>query len=62
MRFHDLETGQELTTHVDEIRARYSAAIASWLNELDAGCRGREIDRVTMTTDQRFGESACTSI
>ena len=54
VRFHDLETGQELTTHVDEIRARYTAAVASWLNELDTGCRGREIDRVTVTTDQPF--------
>ena len=52
VRFHDLETGEEVTTQVDEIRARYNAAIADWLNELDSGCRGREIDRVTMTTDQ----------
>jgi uncharacterized protein (DUF58 family) len=52
VRFRDLETGEELTTQVDEIRGPYTAAIASWLAELDAGCRGREIDRVTMTTDQ----------
>jgi uncharacterized protein (DUF58 family) len=52
VRFHDLETGEELTTQVDEIRSRYNAAIGAWLEELDAGCRGREIDRVTITTDQ----------
>lgn len=52
VRFHDLETGEELTTHVEEIRDRYSVAIANWLTDLDAGCRGREIDRVTITTDQ----------
>jgi hypothetical protein len=51
VRFHDLETGEELTTQVEEIRASYNAAIAAWLTELDAGCRGREIDRVTMITD-----------
>jgi uncharacterized protein (DUF58 family) len=50
VRFHDLETGEELTTQVDEIRAGYRAAIAEWLTALDAGCRGREIDRITMTT------------
>ncbi len=52
VRFCDLETGDELTTQVDEIRAGYTAAIAAWQSELDAGCRGREIDRVAMTTDQ----------
>jgi len=52
VRFHDLETGDELTTQVDEIRAAYVAAISAWQAELDAGCRGREIDRVAMTTDQ----------
>jgi uncharacterized protein (DUF58 family) len=50
VRFHDLETGEELTTQVEEIRAGYRAAIAEWLTELDACCRGREIDRITMTT------------
>jgi uncharacterized protein (DUF58 family) len=50
VRFHDLETGEELTTNVEEVRAGYRAAIAEWLTALDVGCRGREIDRVTMTT------------
>jgi uncharacterized protein (DUF58 family) len=52
VRFHDLETGEELTTQVEEIRADYRAAIADWLTELDTGCQGREIDRLTMTTDE----------
>lgn len=52
VRFHDLETGDELTTQVEEIRRGYAAAIAGWETDLDAGCRGREIDRVTLTTDQ----------
>ena len=52
VRFHDLETGDEMTTQVEAIRAAYTAAVADWQAELDAGCRGREIDRVTMTTDE----------
>jgi uncharacterized protein (DUF58 family) len=52
VRFHDLETGAELTTHAGEIRAAYRSAIAGWLAELDAACRGRQIDRVTLTTDE----------
>jgi len=52
VRFCDLETGEELTTQVDEIRARYHAAIASWMKELDSGCQGRAIDRVTLSTDE----------
>ena len=52
VRFQDLETGEELTTQVDEIRAAYQAAIAAWQTTLDEGCRAREIDRVTMTTDE----------
>jgi uncharacterized protein (DUF58 family) len=51
VKFADLETGEELTTQVDEIRAGYTAAIAGWQTELDLGCRGRAIDRVTITTD-----------
>ena len=39
-------------THVDEIKAGYQAAIAAWETTLDEGCRGREIDRVLVTTDQ----------
>jgi uncharacterized protein (DUF58 family) len=52
VNFYDLETREELLTHVDEIRAAYQAAIAAWETTLDEGCRGREIDRVQVTTDQ----------
>jgi uncharacterized protein (DUF58 family) len=52
VRFHDLETGEELMTHADEIRPAYESAIADWLRGLDDGCRGREIDRVVLTTDE----------
>ncbi len=50
IRFHDLETGQELLTRAEEIRPAYEAAVADWLGELDRGCLGREIDRATLTT------------
>ncbi len=52
VRFQDLETGEELTTQVNEIRAAYESAIVAWEESLDEGCRGREIDRVTVTTEQ----------
>jgi len=51
VRFHDLETGDELTTQVDEIRADYESAIAAWQSELDEGLAVRGIDRVSATTD-----------
>ena len=51
VRFHDLETGEEILTRAEEIRPAYEEAIAGWLGELDAGCLGREIDRAVLTTD-----------
>ena len=50
IRFHDLETGQELLTRAEEIRPAYEAAVSGWLAELDRGCLGRQIDRVALTT------------
>ena len=52
VRFHDLETGEEMLTRADEIRPAYQAAVDGWLGELDAGCLGREIDRAVLTTDE----------
>ncbi|NQT15795.1 MAG: DUF58 domain-containing protein [Planctomycetes bacterium] len=51
VRFHDLESGQELTTQADGIRERYRKAIGQWREELDAECRNRAVDRLEMTTD-----------
>ncbi len=51
VRFHDLETGEELSTHVDEIRSAYTSAVASWFAELDQGSRSRGIDLVALTSD-----------
>ena len=52
VRFHDLETGEELTTQTDEIRPLYEKAILEWQRELDLGLRGRSVDRVLVTTDR----------
>ncbi|MEA2631100.1 MAG: hypothetical protein QOE66_1319, partial [Chloroflexota bacterium] len=52
VRFRDLESGEELITRAEDIRAGYEEAIDAWFRDLDDGCRGREIDRVTLTTDE----------
>jgi uncharacterized protein (DUF58 family) len=51
VRFHDLETGQELTTQADGIRQSYRNAVSRWREALDTECRDRAVDRVEMTTD-----------
>ncbi len=52
VRFHDLETGEELLTQVEDIRAGYEAALGGWFEELEQGCRTRELERVVLTTDE----------
>jgi uncharacterized protein (DUF58 family) len=52
IRFHDLETGEELLTRAEEIRPAYQAALTRWFSELDEGCRTRELERVPLTTDE----------
>ena len=51
VRFLDLETGEDVITQVEEIRASYTAAVASWCAELDRGSLGRGIERVGLTSD-----------
>src|SRR5262249_10003116 len=52
VRFHDLETGEEGVTQAHDLRPAYEAAVAKWLEELDQGCRTRDLERVTLTTDE----------
>jgi uncharacterized protein (DUF58 family) len=52
IRFHDLETSEELTTRAEEIGPAYRAAIEGWFTSLDQGCRTRELERVTLSTDE----------
>jgi uncharacterized protein (DUF58 family) len=54
LRFHDLETGEELVTQAAEVRAAYAAAVSGWFAELDDACTSRGIDRLGLTTDQRL--------
>jgi uncharacterized protein (DUF58 family) len=50
-KFHDLETGEILTTQADGVRDSYLAAVQAWRDELEAQCRNRAVDRVELTTD-----------
>jgi uncharacterized protein (DUF58 family) len=52
IRFHDLETGEELVAQVEEVRLAYQAEITRWFEDLEQGCRSREVERVVLTTDE----------
>jgi uncharacterized protein (DUF58 family) len=52
VRFHDLETGEELVTQAHEIQPAYEAAVNRWYAELEQMCVSRELDRVPLITDQ----------
>jgi uncharacterized protein (DUF58 family) len=57
VRFHDLETGEELVTQADDVRPAYEAAVGRWLDELEEGCRTREVGRVVLTTDEPLAKA-----
>jgi uncharacterized protein (DUF58 family) len=48
----DVETGEALETMAHEIRASFTAAVGRWLDELYTGCLARDIDHVSLVTDQ----------
>jgi uncharacterized protein (DUF58 family) len=50
IRFHDLETGEELTTQAEGVRETYQQAVRAWRDELDRECRNRAVDRIELTT------------
>jgi len=52
IRFHDLETGEELVAQAEEVRLAYQAEITRWFEDLEQGCRSREVERVVLTTDE----------
>jgi uncharacterized protein (DUF58 family) len=52
IRFRDMETGDEITTPVEGIRAEYQRRVDSWCDEIHAECLNRGIDRIELTTDQ----------
>ncbi len=51
IRFHDLESGEELVTQAEGIQASYRRAFGEWRERLDTECRSRAVDRLEMTTD-----------
>jgi uncharacterized protein (DUF58 family) len=57
IRFRDLETGEELTTHAEGIRESYLKAIGDWRTEIERECRNRSVDRVELTTDDRLDQA-----
>ncbi len=52
VRFHDLETNEELVTQADGVRQAYQEAVDRWFEELEEGFAARELDRVILTTDE----------
>ncbi len=50
IRFHDLETGEEIIAQADGIQHAYRRAFNDWREEIDAECQSRGIDRVELTT------------
>jgi uncharacterized protein (DUF58 family) len=56
-KFHDLETGEVLTTQAEGVRDSYLAAVRDWQNELEAQCRNRAVDRVELTTDEPLDQA-----
>jgi uncharacterized protein (DUF58 family) len=52
IRFHDLETGEEVVAQAQDVRPAYEAAVGRWLHELEQGCRTREVELVGLTTDE----------
>ena len=57
IRFHDLETGEEVTTQAESIREQYLKAIDTWRSELDREFLNRSVDRIELTTDDPLDQA-----
>lgn len=55
--FHDLETGELLTTQAEAIREAYQQAVNAWRHEIEQGCLKLGIDRVELTTDEPLDQA-----
>jgi uncharacterized protein (DUF58 family) len=53
----DMETGERLTTDVDELRGEYAEAIRRHVDVLHDGCVGRGMDHELMVTDMPLGKA-----
>lgn len=52
--FRDMETGQELTTHPQQLQRSYQVAVDEFCQRIKRGCHAQNIDYVRITTDQPF--------
>jgi uncharacterized protein (DUF58 family) len=52
IRFQDLESGEEISTHAEGIRDAYQKRVDDWCRSLEDECLTRGIDRIELTTDQ----------
>ncbi len=50
IRFHDLESGETLTTQAEGVRDAYRQAVNDWRDQIEVECRKRAIDRVELVT------------
>jgi uncharacterized protein (DUF58 family) len=50
VRFHDMETGEEITTQAESIREQYLKHVNDWRDEMAQSCLNRGVDRVELTT------------
>jgi len=54
IKFHDLESGQQVIAQAHELRESYSQAITDWQTELQRICNGFEVDYTPVTTDTKL--------
>ena len=57
IRFHDLETDEELTTQAEGIRELYLENLNEWRDSLEKEFRNRSVDRVELTTDDPLDQA-----
>lgn len=56
IRFRDLETGEEIVTHAEQIRGEFTAAIAAWQQQIEQQCGACEYDYVPVSTETPLAE------
>lgn len=56
-RFHDIETGEVMTTQAESVRGDYLVEVHRWRDQLEMECRNRAIDRVELTTDEPLDQA-----
>ncbi len=57
VRFHDLETTEELLTQPWHLRREYRELMASFIDRLRHGCREDSIDYTLLNTKTQYGEA-----